>query len=487
MSTVHQSTFTITRDDRDEDPKTIVSEGLRIGRLADSDVWLNHPLVSRLHAGINEIEDYFCLINLSASSPTTLNGRVVPFNEAAALTVGDVIQIGPFFLTIEDIDMERDILRLRVVLEFAIKIGERLPFHTGELYQRQSALKSRTTGSLEAVNALKIFWSKRTREKAGRPSPLHPHKPPSTGKVQFNWKPTGDLVRPWPFAIFLWALILVGSFSAAAAVAYKVAFAPDPISAPHAKVAFSLMPAIAKQPSGNSCTSCHAIGVSMTNREKMNANCADCHQSEGFAATIIPAHREAGINCTTCHSEHRGVNFRSVNLALESCTKCHNNDNKHLYKGKSVHTPHGGIYGYPVINGVWVWKGLDEEELKARPEMVALLKKNRASPGDPQQWRNAQFHAIHVHRVRAIPGLTGVEDVDTVNKVMSCSTCHKTGYMGANVDRTYPRTTCARCHNTQLFEGPTAATRPETPSCTSCHVQHIKDRHWAASLRIEEQ
>ena len=78
MSEVRQSTFIITREDRAEEPKTIIRQGLIIGRLPDSDIWLNHPAVSRLHAGINEVEGYFYLINLSASSATTLNGRVIP-------------------------------------------------------------------------------------------------------------------------------------------------------------------------------------------------------------------------------------------------------------------------------------------------------------------------------------------------------------------------------------------------------------------------
>src|SRR5881296_1175986 len=104
MSDVHESTFIIAREDRTVAPKTVVSEGLRIGRLPDSDVWLNHPTVSRLHAGISNIEGYFYLINLSASSATTLNGRAIPFNESDALTTGDEIQIGPFFLKIEQRD-----------------------------------------------------------------------------------------------------------------------------------------------------------------------------------------------------------------------------------------------------------------------------------------------------------------------------------------------------------------------------------------------
>src|SRR5438034_10006071 len=121
MSVVHESTFIIAREDRTVAPKTIISEGLRIGRLPDSDVWLNHPTVSRLHAGISKIEGYFYLINLSASSATTLNDRVIPFNESEALADGDVVRIGPFFLAIE---LTEGVLRLTVNLQFALNVAE---------------------------------------------------------------------------------------------------------------------------------------------------------------------------------------------------------------------------------------------------------------------------------------------------------------------------------------------------------------------------
>src|SRR5713226_7955648 len=129
MSIVHETTFIIARGDRAYDPKTVVGEGLRIGRLPDSDVWLNHPTVSRLHAGINKIEGYFYLINLSASSATTLNGRAISFNEAEALADGDVIRIGPFFVNVERTD---EVCRLRVTLQFALNVSEReLPHKVG--------------------------------------------------------------------------------------------------------------------------------------------------------------------------------------------------------------------------------------------------------------------------------------------------------------------------------------------------------------------
>jgi hypothetical protein len=482
MRVVKQSTFTITGEDRSVEPKTIVTQGLRIGRSQKSHVWLNHPTISGLHAGVSEIEGYFYVFNLSTLSATALNNRLIPFSEAAALTAGDELQIGPYFLNIDEAD---ETLKIRVIAQPGLTVDEREPHYEAEAYQKQRAARSRIAPLPEVSSALKIWWDdKRTREKAGRPSPLHPQAARRLGKIRFNWKPTRDLVRPWPFAILIWAFIIIGALSSLAAVKYKIAFAPEPMSSAHTATTLALTPAIAKKTSAGSCTSCHALGLSVTNKEKMSANCAACHQTEAFAPTIIPAHRAAGLTCVNCHQEHLGE-ANPMNAALESCAKCHNDDNKHLYNGKRVHAPHkGSAFGYPVVNGEWIWKGLDVEELGSKPEITTLLKSIRANHSDVQQWRNAQFHAIHVHRVRRVPGITGIEDLETGNQVLSCASCHQGGYLGAQVDRAFPRTTCTRCHKAQVFERAAALTRLETPSCASCHVQHIKDTHWAASLRV---
>ena len=505
MAQLQQSKFIIARKDLAENPKTIVSEGVRIGRLPDADIWLNHPKVSRLHAGISEIEGYFYLINLSASSATTLNGRVIPFNEAEALVTGDEIQIGPYFLRIEKIDQATETLAIDVSLEFAFDAGAREPVHqleahqkqllhssmgsedlkvpTGQLDEFERAKTKRSGDFVDATNALKVFWDKRTREKAGRPSPLHPRTPPRLGKVRFNWWPTRDLIRPWPFAIFLWAVIAVGILSAIAAFAHKEAFAPESVSDPHTRSGFTLFPAIALRANSGACTSCHAIGVSISNREKMNANCANCHHTESFIASIIPAHRAAGISCTHCHTEHRGKDYRPLNAALQSCAKCHNDQNHSTYNGKSVRTPHGGTFGYPVLNGLWIWKGLDAEELDQKPEVKAFLAKNKIQQTDAQAWRNAQFHGIHLDHVRVVAGVEGIVD-DNGNTILSCSSCHTTGAMGANVDRKSPGNTCGKCHSAEDFHEPSMSPmKAQIPGCTSCHVQHVRDLHWAATLR----
>ena len=74
----------------------IESEGLTVGRLIGNDLALNHPTVSRTHAGIKEIEGDYWIFNLSEANGTLLNGEQI---EKTPLADGDLIQIGPFFST----------------------------------------------------------------------------------------------------------------------------------------------------------------------------------------------------------------------------------------------------------------------------------------------------------------------------------------------------------------------------------------------------
>jgi hypothetical protein len=473
---LRNSTFIITREDRAEDAKTLVTEGLRLGRQNDCDLVLNHPTVSRLHAGINRVGRRFYLINLSGSNATTLNGRVITFDETEALANGDQIRIGPFFLIIEQAGDQ--LLKIHVSHQFALTVGDTEAREEAEGVQSTQEETTVEFVPRDVAGALKVFWDKRTREKAGRQSPLHPHNPPRLGKARFNWTPTRDLVRPWPFSIFIWGIIVISALSIFAAFKYKDAFSPESISAPHARAQFTLTPPIAREPNNNSCTTCHAIGVSGENRAHMESNCAACHQTDSFVATTTSAHKDAGITCTVCHMEHRGTDFKPMKAALDSCTVCHNDNNKKLYNGKKVSTPHDGTLGYPVVGGEWVWKGLDSEELALKPEVAKLRR-----PTDTEaQWRNKQFHALHLFRVRAINSIEGIkaEDAGNDTRVISCSSCHKSF---APIDRVTPRTTCIRCHNGQIFEQVSQSVRSaDTMSCTSCHVQHVRDAHWRPDL-----
>jgi len=480
------SRFIINREDLNVDPVALVADGLKIGRVPSCELVLNHPMVSRLHAGINEADGRFYLYNFSHSSGTTLNGRVVAIEEAEVLADGDIIQIGPYFLHVARLT---DALSITVTLEVAMNVGD--AESRGEVPQAQSQSQAHAAphgeGQTELAAALSVFWEKRKREagKMQHVSPLRPQKTTRVlGKARFNWTPTRDLVRPWPFSVFIWGLALVAVLSVVAAVVYAQSYAPAPVSSPHARATVQSQPPIAKQANASSCTTCHTLTTSM------DRNCSSCHDAAGFKPTVTGAHDSADIGCTDCHVEHQGTEFRPAVASITTCTTCHNNSNRKTYKGQTVGTPHGGTFGYPVSGGRWVWNGLTDEEWQQKSaevqKIVANIKSSLVPLGstrDPDDVRrSAEFHALHVHRVKAIGGLPS-----NAQGEMSCSSCHKF-FAPVNPDRDTPKTTCGVCHNGNTgdrggkFENVFAGAENK-PNCISCHVQHpLARREWGRSL-----
>jgi hypothetical protein len=430
---------------------------------------LNHPAVSRVQAGIKEINGAYYLFSLRPSNRVRLNDKEVEENEA--LSPGDILEVGPFLL---EIDSSDDALVIKVSLQIgltAVHADASSPeISTAKLLSQAAAEKSPAKprpAPLPGDKALDIFWDKRIREagKMVRPSPLFPKSQRRTGKAQFNWTPTTDLLSRWPVSFFIWGAIAVSLLSVAAAYWYTSAYTPGPISNAHAKAKLEIFPPIASRANANSCTNCHSLSGDM------QARCAACHAAESFVATVIPEHAAAGVGCRDCHAEHRGKDFRPAHAALGTCTECHTDTNKKLYNGHGVSTPHGGTFGYPVVAGKWKWKGLDQEEWALRKIEVAKL------PVDSdEKWRSKQFHALHVTRVRAVPGMKGDAEGH-----LSCSSCHKTFNP---IDRETPRTTCGACHDGMIEPGTNQVLiSKDKPNCISCHVQHTKDkRHWNPSL-----
>jgi hypothetical protein len=475
------SKFRIVREDLDVDPVTLVTDGFKIGRQPSCELVLNHPTVSRLHAGVTLAGGRYYLYNFSSSSGTTLNGRIVATESGEMLADGDVVQIGPFFL---GIDRAGDTLNINVTLEVATNAGDndnRLETPTAPSPFVKQAAKPGAEAT-ELAQALNVFWEKRKREagKMQRISPLRPQKPMRVlGKARFNWTPTRDLVRPWPFSVFVWGTALVAVLSFVAAYVYAEAYAPAPISSGHAASVMRSEPAIAARANSNSCTSCHSV------RTSIESNCASCHQAPGFKATVTEPHARAEIGCTACHVEHQGTEYRPATASLQTCTTCHSDTNKKTYNGRTVHTPHGGVIGYPVVDGRWSWKGLVDEEWQQKSVAVqklvqtvrgALLTGPGAAGRDPEDLRrSAEYHALHLHRVKVTGGLVGNRDGE-----VSCSTCHKAFNP---IDRETPPQTCGICHNGDRGGKFEKVLAEDKPNCISCHVQHpLARREWGRAL-----
>lgn len=461
--------YLLIRDDLILDPVTVITEGLLIGRLPQCELLLNHPSVSRVQAGIKQFENDYYLFALRPKNPVLLNGKPVDQNEA--LAPGDIIEAGPFRL---EIDVAENTLTIRVELRIGMKPSEidvsDPGLSTDNLVAPDGKAKKPRPAPIAGTKALDIFWDKRIRDvgKMARPSPLLPKTGRRSGKEQFKWIPTTDLMSRWPVAFFTWSLLVVGLFSVAAAYGYTSAFAPAPISKAHEAAQFTLAPAIANTPNAGSCTTCHSF------TEKIEARCSSCHNAEGFVATTIKPHEAAGIGCIDCHAEHQGTGFSATEGALASCTKCHNDSNQSVYNGRKVGTPHEGTLGYPVVNGSWSAKSINDEEWDLRN-----LGTLRQPTDTDEKWRSNQFHALHDQRVRLAPGLKGNSEGR-----LSCSSCHNSF---DPLDRETPKATCAACHNGRIEAGTNRVIiARDRPNCTSCHVQHIRDAHrWSASMLRE--
>ena len=70
-----ENNYIIIREDLVQDPVTIISDGLLIGRLLECELLLNHPAVSRAQAGIKEVKGTYFLFSLRPSNPVKLNGK----------------------------------------------------------------------------------------------------------------------------------------------------------------------------------------------------------------------------------------------------------------------------------------------------------------------------------------------------------------------------------------------------------------------------
>lgn len=410
----------------------------------------------------------FYFIDLDPNNLFLLNGRPAEGNHAEALADGDVLRSAGHQLRLRQAASR---------LELLIDATESLPTET----KKRSGKTVTATDSAGSADALREFWDKRSRDKIARPSPLHPQEAPRPGKARFSWAPTHDLARPWPVALLAWAVIIVTLFSVAAAMLYARAFSPGAVSNSHTRRSLERgepTTAIANTANANSCTTCHSLTKSM------ETQCAGCHQTPAFAAAVtgIDAHARARIGCVSCHTEHEGEGFSNVRSALVSCAKCHSNANPNTYAGRRVATPHGGILGYPVVNGAWKWAGLTVAEWAGKADATSPTLKAAAQrqPNESDDdWRRRQFHAVHLNRVRL--GNTGLSG--DANGMLSCSSCHRSL---APADKITPATTCSKCHNGDggAIDGQGQfVVAAGAPNCVSCHAPHAKTPdHWNAKL-----
>jgi ABC-type multidrug transport system ATPase subunit len=86
---------------------------IRIGRAAENDICLPHPMVSRFHAIVKKGADGLSVVDQGSANATYVNGRSV---STRPLCEGDVVHIGPFRFYVTGGEFRRadDISRIRI-------------------------------------------------------------------------------------------------------------------------------------------------------------------------------------------------------------------------------------------------------------------------------------------------------------------------------------------------------------------------------------
>lgn len=433
------NTFRILRTDRTTDASTLAGESLLLGRSSKCDLQLPHPAVALAHAGIKYQDGAFWLSALADAAtnpallPVLLNDAVV---RQAPLTTGDIVRIGPYLLRVAVSEQT-----LQLTVDFA----------PDSMTIEAEAVAPISAGTPAEERLLERYWERKLQTVEADLT----HNQPQHSSTPSN--PPVSQARRVPQRWLAAAAVLLVLGVAAAAWAFPNVYSPGPLSAAHAAKTLPAASLNANRAS-DSCSACHTLTGTMLQQ------CSACHSTPTFQATIAQKHQTLGLTCRSCHTEHRGLEFKPDFVANAVCTNCHQT-NSPTGNPTGGQTLHGRPVGYPVKNGLWLWEGVSQTAWQ-----------QRGLPGRTVDYNlREQFHMLHAQG--RVQGRT------------QCADCHLAGSEPAALKR-HVRESCAQCHHLQpAFAA--ALTRlagmqplqPGNARCVSCHAQHGAEKDLRASLR----
>lgn len=178
---------------------------------------------------------------------------------------------------------------------------------------------------------------------------------------------------------------------------------------------------------GRDCASCHVEPF----RRVADTACLECHSDQRHHADAPELLRAAGLDewrCADCHREHNGADAL-VATAPKLCTDCHARPGRTM-PGSDMRTVNGfGGGAHPQFRVRLVSPddsgGFEWHRLRLEP---ALAENN-----------GLIFpHAVHL----ASAGIEGPEQIE----VLECSSCHRPGPRGVDMQPVRFEADCRRCH-----------------------------------------
>ena len=350
-----------------------------LGRQNICQIQLNEPAVAAVHAELERRPDGIWISDKSSGAGVYVNGQRVVNQQ---LRNQDRIRISPFEIVVS---LRDDMCALLVhMARTATTSHAALPENYREVVKAPEERPGEALPS-SAIAGLPIWL----QEKA----PI--------------WVPTSDILpnRFQSKALLAALLAVLGCVGVAWAAGWHGFYAPGAVSKFHTAL---------------TCSSCHPgfAGVS-------NDACRSCHSDVLPAkVTAAEAHARKGVGCTSCHSEHRGVDAAIQTNVGDGCQAagCHvtvHKKQKAFLAGKTA--PRSRI-----------------------PPAVAFEARFGNLEKDPED----PMHLVHGTTTQG-----------------NCASCHTDGDPKIAISPEEMRIRCLACHGF----GPEATLRSR---CYSCHFEH---------------
>lgn len=269
--------------------------------------------------------------------------------------------------------------------------------------------------------------------------------------------------------------LLVGIASAVLVLVLTMAAAerqsPGPVSGVHAR--------IAELDGGQACAQCHGGWFG-----NMHASCTECHeeitaqleQGHGLHGALADG---VGSNCSTCHSEHNGAEFRLVNrLAFAQAGVPDPEKFDHKIVGLDLTGAHVGL------DCSKCHEHADAEVLPEGAKRFLGLSRDCASchanpHGDQMQFACVTCHTQDNFGERIVPSHDRYLALEGAHGLADCRRCHQSGSQHA-LEALRPRSglrarACAECHDSPHVQGfvvGNAQSEGMTPDagCVICHT-----------------